>query len=88
LRRHKVPEEKINGLLVAIVDRSLFSEVELTVLELADRMTEAGRAVSGELYDRLSSHFDHGEIVELVCSVGLFNYFNRVNDALQTEITR
>jgi alkylhydroperoxidase family enzyme len=26
--------------------------------------------------------------VEVVCAIGLFNYFNRVNDALRMEITK
>ena len=44
--------------------------------------------VSDELWDRLSRFFDTGQIIELVCAAGLFDYFNRVNNALRTEITR
>ena len=33
------------------------------------------------------AHFDEGEIVELAAVIGLFNYFNRFNDALQIPIT-
>jgi alkylhydroperoxidase family enzyme len=32
--------------------------------------------------------FDEGEIVELVSAIGVANYFNRFNDALQMEPTR
>ena len=84
----KVPEEKITALLVAFLDREMFSEKELVALELADRMAESGHAVNDELWDRLKNHFDDGELVELVSVIGLFNYFNRVNDTLKTEITK
>ncbi|HVF98653.1 MAG TPA: hypothetical protein VND68_02335 [Chloroflexia bacterium] len=88
LRRVRVPEEKIAGLQVAIVDPSLFTEKELVALELADRVSESGHAVSDELWERLLQHFERDEIIELVSVCGLFNYFNRVNDALHMDITR
>lgn len=88
LRRVRVPEEKIAGLQVAIVDSSLFTEKELVALELADRITESGHAVSDELWERLLQHFERDELIELVSVCGLFNYFNRLNDALHMEITR
>ncbi len=88
LRRVKVPEEKIAALQVAILDASLFTGKELVALELADRVTESGHAVSDELWGRQLQHFERDEIIELVSVCGLFNYFNRVNDALHIEITR
>jgi alkylhydroperoxidase family enzyme len=88
LRRVKVPEGKIAALLVAILDPAMFSERELVALELADRMAASGHAVSDELWERLRGFFDEGEVVELVSVIGLFNYFNRVNDALRMEITK
>ena len=88
MRRFNVPEEKIEALHGAEVDPSLFTARELVALELADRMTESGHAVSDELWERLQEHYDHGQIVELACAIGLFNYFNRVNDALRMEITK
>ena len=35
-----------------------------------------------------SHHYSEGEVVELLCAIGLFNYFNRFNDALQMEPTK
>ena len=84
----KVPEEKIAALLTAFLDSEMFSEKELVALELADRMAESGHAVNDDLWDRLKRHFDEGELVELVSVIGLFNYFNRVNDTLRMEITK
>ena len=83
-----MPEEKIAAAQAPTLDSGIFSDAELAALELADRMAESGHTVSDELWDRLSAHFEHGEIIELVWSIGLFNYFNRVNDALRMEITR
>ena len=39
------------------------------------------------LFARLGAHYDEGEIVEISAMAGLFNYFNRVNDALQMQPT-
>jgi hypothetical protein len=36
----------------------------------------------------LRSFYSEGEIVELLCAIGLFNYFNRFNNALQMEPTK
>ena len=44
--------------------------------------------VGDELFARLRRHYDDGEIVEISAMAGLFNYFNRVNDALQMQPTR
>ena len=88
MRRFKVSEEKIEAIQKEEVARSLFTERELAAFELADRMTESGHAVSDDLWVRLQEHYDHGQIVELACAIGLFNYFNRVNDTLRMEITK
>lgn len=83
-----MPEEKIAALQVAIVDPSLFTERELVALELADRIAESGQAVSDDLWGRLLKHFEQDETIELVSVCGLFNYFNRVSEALHLEITK
>lgn len=81
-------EEKIEGVQRAIIDSNIFTPKEIVALELADRMTWSGHAVDDELWKRLLAFYDQGEIVEVVCAIGLFNDFNRVNDALHMEITR
>ena len=40
------------------------------------------------LFARLREHYDEGEVVEISAMAGLFNYFNRVNDALRMEPTK
>jgi len=83
-----VPEEKIEGVKRAIIDTSLYTPQEVVSIELADRMTWSVHAVDDDLWKHLLNYFSQDEIVEVVCAIGLFNYFNRVNDTLHTEITR
>ena len=51
-------------------------------------MTLDAHAVDDKLFARLKQHYNEGEIVEISAMAGLFNYFNRVNDALLTEPTK
>ncbi|WP_432662138.1 hypothetical protein R9X47_16385 [Wukongibacter baidiensis] len=66
----------------------LFTEKELVALEFAEVMTTDSNNVPDELYNDMKKHFDDGEIVEIASVVGIFNYFNKFNNALQTEITK
>src|SRR5689334_19674778 len=68
--------------------RGDFSPAEKAALRLAETVTRDAHAVSDQQFAELSSHFSEGEIVELLCAIGLFNYFNRFNDALLMEPTK
>jgi uncharacterized peroxidase-related enzyme len=68
--------------------RSDFSPAEKAALRLAETITRNANAVTDEQFAELRSFFSEGEIVELLCSIGLFNYFNRFNNALQMEPTK
>ncbi|MEP6769915.1 MAG: hypothetical protein ABJC61_14680 [Acidobacteriota bacterium] len=50
-------------------------------------MTRNASQVSDTTFAELRRHFEEGEVVEIACVVGLFAYFNRFNEALQTEPT-
>ena len=65
----------------------LFKPAERAALTLAERMTTDARGVDEEVWAALREHFDDGQIVELAAVIGLFNYFNRFNDALRVAIT-
>lgn len=65
-----------------------FSEAEKIALEYARELTLRPKELSDDLFERLRAHYDEGEIVELSAMAGLFNYFNRVNDALRMEPTK
>jgi uncharacterized peroxidase-related enzyme len=68
--------------------REDFTPAEKAALRLAETVTRDAHAVSDEQYSELRSFYSEGEIVELLCSIGLFNYFNRFNNALKMEPTK
>jgi len=57
-------------------------------LRYADAVTADGNGVPDELYLALAAEWDEGQIVEITQVIGLFNYFNRFNNALRVAITK
>ncbi len=68
--------------------RQDFAPAEKAALRLAETVTRDANAVSDEQFAELRTYYSEGEIVELLCAIGLFNYFNRFNNALQMEPTK
>jgi hypothetical protein len=68
-------------------DRHPFPADQKAALRLADAMTEGSAAVPDDLYEELRQHFSEPQIVEIATVIGVFNYFNRFNNAFQTDIT-
>jgi uncharacterized peroxidase-related enzyme len=68
--------------------REDFTPAERAALRLAETVTRDAHTVSDEQFAELRSFYSEGEIVELLCAIGLFNYFNRFNNALQMEPTK
>ena len=85
-RRHGWSEEQIND-LDNFRNRSDFTEPEKIALELAERVAHDS-GVDDAFWSELREHYDEGEIVELIAATGLFNYFNRFNNALRMEPTK
>ena len=65
-----------------------FDEKEKAALAYAKQLTLDAHRIDDALFARLQQHYDEGEIVEISAMAGMFNYFNRVNDALQMEPTK
>jgi alkylhydroperoxidase family enzyme len=65
-----------------------FTDAEKAALAYAQQLTLDAHGIDDALFARLREHYDEGEIVEISAMAGVFNYFNRVNDALQMEPTR
>jgi alkylhydroperoxidase family enzyme len=86
-RRHGYSAEQIQD-LANFEQRTDFTEKEKIALRLAERVTRDAHTVDDELWAELRQHFDEGEVVELLSAIGLFNYFNRFNDALRMEPTK
>ncbi len=86
-RRHGWTDEQLQH-LAEFESRGDFSEKEKVALRLAERMTRASDQVDESLWSEVRKHFDEGEVVELGATIGLFNYFNRFNNALEMEPTK
>jgi uncharacterized peroxidase-related enzyme len=69
-------------------ERGDYTPAEKAALLLAETVTLDATAVTDEQFAQLRLSFDEGEIVELLCTIGLFNYFNRFNNALRMEPTK
>jgi alkylhydroperoxidase family enzyme len=86
-RRLGWSEEQINN-LHHFENRTDFTEKEKAALRLAERMTSDCHNIDDALWASLRRQFDEGELVELLAAIGLFNYFNRFNDAVLMEPTK
>src|SRR3954447_13718493 len=69
-------------------NRDDFTPAEKSALRLAETVTRNAHAVADEQFAELRNFYSEGEIVELLCAIGLFNYFNRFNNALKMEPTK
>ncbi len=68
--------------------REDFTPAEKAALRLAETVTRDAHSVTDEQFAELRSFYSEGEIVELLCAIGLFNYFNRFNNALRMQPTK
>ena len=87
LRRLGVEQELLDDLW-NFAASPRFSEAERAALAAAVAITREPRGLPEPVWEELRKHYDDGEIVEIVCSIGLFNYFNRFNNALRVELTK
>ena len=86
-RRHGWSEEQISD-LANFRNRSDFTDAEKAAIELAERTTLDSNRVDDAFWNELRTFYDEGEIIELLAAIGLFNYFNRFNNALHMEPTK
>lgn len=85
-RRLGATDEELEAL--ARGNLTFFGPRERAALEFAEKLTRDSNNVSDEQFEALRQHFSEGEMVEIACVAGLFNYFNRFNNALRMEPTR
>jgi uncharacterized peroxidase-related enzyme len=86
-KRHGVDEAILKSVLDYRSDDRL-SAAEKAALAVAESITREPSGLPEPLWKDLRAHFNDEQIVEIVCSIGLFNYFNRVNNLLEMEITK
>lgn len=87
MKRLHVPPARVEALGAYARDPA-FDAADRAALALADAITRDPTGVSEEVWSAVACHFDEGQILELLAVIGLFNAFNRINNALQTEVTR
>ena len=85
-RRFGATEEELHALENG--DSGCFDSREQAALKFAEALTLDSNNVPDELFTRVRQHFSEGQIIETAAVAGLFNYFNRFNNALQMEPTR
>lgn len=75
---------------IAALDREggeeRFSPIEQSVLALAEKITRAPHAVADADFEPLRSRFSDAQILELVYTIGVYNFINRLNLALGIEL--
>lgn len=78
-----VPAEKIGDLANSLWRTSPhFTEAERVLLEFVEQVARDANDVSDELWDRLRSHWDSGQLLEANAVITTFIMVGRVGDAL------
>jgi alkylhydroperoxidase family enzyme len=85
-RRFGATEAEIAALETG--DFEVFSPADRVALQVSEQLTLDSKAISDETFTELRRHFDEGQVVEIAAVAGLFNYFNRFNNALEMEPTK
>jgi len=92
---HSALVERLGGSkaqLAALADFEQSAEFDAAAkaaLRLAEQITRQPEMhMDDQTWQALSQHYDAGQIVEIVCAAAIFNYFNRINNYLDIEITR
>ncbi len=79
--------QEVIDLLPDEASRDGLTPEEQVALRYAEQLTIDAKRVGDDLWDALRAHFDEAQIIELTAAAGLFNFFNRFNDALQIDVT-
>ena len=64
----------------------LFDEKERVTLEFALAAGSVPNGVTNELFEEMKTHWNEGEIVEIIGVVALYSFLNRFNDSLATPL--
>ncbi|HKU67079.1 MAG TPA: carboxymuconolactone decarboxylase family protein [Candidatus Baltobacteraceae bacterium] len=65
-----------------------FTNAQKAALSAAVSLTREARALPDTVWNQLRAEYGDGEIVEILCVIGIVNALNRVSNALQTPVTR
>lgn len=80
-----ISEEKENGLW-DYEKSPLFNEAERAALRIAQGAVQVPNAVTDEDFFSLREHFSDVQVVEIMAVIGVFGFYNRLNDTFATEL--
>jgi alkylhydroperoxidase family enzyme len=69
-------------------DLTSFEPAWRAAFQAADRSTTDRGKIPAEIYSELTSHWNAGQIIEIIAVIGLFNYFNRFAIGLDIPPTK
>ena len=69
-------------------DLAALSDADAAAIRFAEMMTPTGSNVDDVVYDGLARYWAPEQVVEITAVIALFNYFNRIAEALQVPVTR
>jgi uncharacterized peroxidase-related enzyme len=82
LARHLGVDQETLDALEDYTRSDRFSSEERAALSAAIALTREPRALPPAVRESLSEHYTEGECAEIIAVVGLYNYVNRVHNAL------
>jgi len=83
--RHGISADKIAAAW-DYANSNLFTAAEKVALEFALAAASVPNDVTDELFNRLSEHWEEGEIVEMLAVISMFGFLNRWNDTMATPL--
>lgn len=89
---HHSPKLTEEGLSIETINSLLdpepvgLSDEEITIRDYAVAVTERAWGIRDELHERMRSHFNDAQIVELTMRASFAGMFNKINQALGIEI--
>ena len=83
--RYGGSEERLNNIW-HFRDSDLFTDAEKALFEFALAASAVPNAVNETITRELKTHWDDGEIVEVLGVIALFGFLNRWNDSMATSL--
>ncbi|MDZ4822943.1 MAG: carboxymuconolactone decarboxylase family protein [Flavobacteriales bacterium] len=83
--RYGAEQDKLNNIWEYKMHPA-FSDAEKAALDFAIAASTVPNAVTDEVAKNIRSHWDEGEIVEILGVISLFGYLNRWNDSMATPL--
>lgn len=82
---HGISDDKINAIW-EYKTSPLYSDAERIALDFALAAGSVPNGVTDTLMTEMKSHWDEGDIVEILAAVSLYGFLNRWNDGMATEL--